>query len=45
MQECLEGRFLPLHGRGRVGSGATVGSVLFLVPWSESKKFRIFTHD
>ena len=39
VQECLRGRFLPLQVRQRVGSGATVCCVLFLVPWSESKKF------
>ena len=39
VQECLEGRFLPLQAGCRVGGGSGSSCSLFQVPWSELKKF------
>ena len=40
VQECLEGRFLPLQAGCRVVAGSGSSYSLFQVPWSELKKFR-----
>ena len=39
VQECLEGRFLPLQAGFLVGVGSKSVCSLFQVPWSELKKF------
>ena len=37
VQECLEGRFLPLQAGCRVGAGSGSSYSLLQVPWSELK--------